>query len=196
MEPLITSFSQPQRSVHRPTSWGFPYCQKVVLYKQIFDGLQFCPDPVACMARASKGGFAYISWKVTYMELFDKDSAVKSKNRWVSVTPTKSVFKLVVADTHLDLTVLSVLNKCPWVHNLFPDLPARYNCQKLHWQLWEEADLSGKLWWRYQINCALQARGFFNTPSYVAWAFQSGSPLKPDFDRVILKLSEVTVPIL
>ena len=38
----------------------------------------------------------------------------------------------------------------------------------------------------------LKAKGYFNTPSYLAWAFQSGSPLKPDFDRVILKLSEVT----
>ena len=38
--------------------------QKVVLYKQIFDGLEFCPDPVACMEKASRGGFAYISWKV------------------------------------------------------------------------------------------------------------------------------------
>ena len=38
----------------------------------------------------------------------------------------------------------------------------------------------------------IKAKGFFNTPSYLAWAFQSGSPLKPDFDRVILKLSEVT----
>ena len=47
-------------------------CQKVVLYKQIFDGLQFCPDPVACMKRASKGGFAYISWKVI-LEPFNKD---------------------------------------------------------------------------------------------------------------------------
>ena len=37
----------------------------------------------------------------------------------------------------------------------------------------------------------LKAKGYFNTPSYLAWAFQSGSPLKPDFDRVILKLSEV-----
>ena len=38
----------------------------------------------------------------------------------------------------------------------------------------------------------LKAKGYFNTPSYLAWAFQSGSPLKPDFDRAILKLSEVT----
>ena len=43
---------------------------KVVLYKQIFDGLEFCPDPVACMTRASKGGFAYISWKVTFGTLW------------------------------------------------------------------------------------------------------------------------------
>ena len=40
-------------------------------------------------------------------------------------------------------------------------------------------------------NCALQAKGYFNTPSYIAWAFQSGSPLKQDFDRVILYLTEV-----
>ena len=36
-----------------------------------------------------------------------------------------------------------------------------------------------------------QAKGYFNTPSYLAWAFQSGSPLKHDFDRVILRLTEV-----
>ena len=40
--------------------------EKVPLYKQIFKRLEFCPDPVACMTRASKGGFAYISWKVAY----------------------------------------------------------------------------------------------------------------------------------
>ena len=35
-----------------------------MLYKQIFEGLEFCPDPLACMTRVSNGGFAYISWKV------------------------------------------------------------------------------------------------------------------------------------
>ena len=39
----------------------------------------------------------------------------------------------------------------------------------------------------------LKAKGYFNTPSYLAWAFQSGSPLKSDFDRIILKLSEVII---
>ena len=40
--------------------------EKVPLYKQIFKRLEACPDAVACMTRASKGGFAYISWKVAY----------------------------------------------------------------------------------------------------------------------------------
>lgn len=40
--------------------------EKVPLYKQIFKRLESCPDAVACMTRASKGGFAYISWKVAY----------------------------------------------------------------------------------------------------------------------------------
>ena len=38
------------------------------LYKQIFAGLEFCPDPVSCMRRASEGGFAYISWKVSLLD--------------------------------------------------------------------------------------------------------------------------------
>ena len=45
------------------------WTKKVPLYKQIFEGLEFCPDPVACMTRASKGGFAYISWKVADLDL-------------------------------------------------------------------------------------------------------------------------------
>ena len=91
----------------------------------------------------------------------------------------------------MELTVLSLLDMDPSFHKLFPDLPTRYNCQKLHRCLWKEADLSGVPFFSELVIFVLKAKGYFNTPSYLAWAFQSGSPLKPDFDRVILKLSEV-----
>ena len=86
----------------------------MLLYKQIFDGLEFCPDPVACMTRASKGGFAYISWKVT-LELFDKDRAVKFANKCECLPPMKIISKLAMADAHLsrELLVLSLLDKSP-----------------------------------------------------------------------------------
>ena len=41
-----------------------------------------------------------------------------------------------------------------------------------------------------------QARGDFNTPSNLAWAFQSGSDLKPKFDKIIRRLSEVTTTLM
>ena len=62
---LTTSFSPPLR-YKRLEMEGQASYEKVPLYKQIFKRLESCPDAVACMTRASKGGFAYISWKVAY----------------------------------------------------------------------------------------------------------------------------------
>ena len=37
---------------------------QVSVYQRIYSGLEFCPSPLACVERAARGGFAYISWKV------------------------------------------------------------------------------------------------------------------------------------
>ena len=56
---------------------------QVALYKTIFGGLQFCEDEVSCMARASRGGFAFISWKVYQKDIIARNFVDKFGNKMV-----------------------------------------------------------------------------------------------------------------
>ena len=134
------------------------------LYKQIFAGLEFCPDPVSCMRRASEGGFAYISWKVSLLDIILYIIFKKAPRPSVPVLSCQIFQQDTIARNFIDGYGKKQI----------------YQVFFLHQSLW----------------ICPQAKGYFNTPSYLAWAFQSGSPLKPDFDRVILILSEVTPPNL
>ena len=87
------------------------------------------------MEKASRGGFAFISWKVYQKDIISRNFVDKFGNKLV------------------------------------------YQVRKIFW---------------FEPNIFVsQARGVFNTPSNLAWAFQSGSQLKPKFDRIIRRLTEV-----
>ena len=87
------------------------------------------------MARAARGGFAFISWKVYQKDIIARNFVDKFGNKLVYQVWNSLVFSLLFG--------------------LF------------------------------------QARGVFNTPSNLAWAFQSGSYLKVKFDRIMRRLTEV-----
>ena len=78
--------------------------------------------------------------------------------------------------------------------HILENLPTGYHSKKFCWQVWEQNGLSGLV---HVLPICLKssfskANGFFNTPANIAWAFQQDSPLKPKFDRIIRKLTEVS----